>query len=316
VSEKEQKEILAILPKSIGGRLTVSSIIDGFKKNGFEVFILDELNSMDFDKSKDYTYLLGYDFSPVKFKIENNLKIKTICYFSDVIQKKTSGEGFDKYYNNLFDPDITVFYLDRALSKKEGWNYLSHFVNCDIYKNYFEPTSDIGFMGRLDTDLRLKTYLELNKNCPELKFKWYAIKRHYEDAVSRCKDDLEREIIENTYSGFIDNEIDMARAINKVKIIYNINAQGVSSLNYRTFQAMACQRLLISDEREELDIFDNILPTYKDIDDLIYKIKYYLEDEEEYKYITKKSRNFIKQNHDSVLCTKKMIDVIENKILV
>ena len=31
------KKILAIMPISIGGRLTTSSIIDGFRENGFEI---------------------------------------------------------------------------------------------------------------------------------------------------------------------------------------------------------------------------------------------------------------------------------------
>ena len=37
------KNILAILPHSIGGRLTTSSIIDGFKLNGFNIDVYDEL---------------------------------------------------------------------------------------------------------------------------------------------------------------------------------------------------------------------------------------------------------------------------------
>ena len=32
-------KILAILPASIGGRLTMQSIFDGFKLNGFDVFV-------------------------------------------------------------------------------------------------------------------------------------------------------------------------------------------------------------------------------------------------------------------------------------
>ena len=60
-------------------------------------------------------------------------------------------------------------------------------------------------MGRFDTDIRLFTWLELNKRLKGLKFKWYAIKRHFEDAIKRCRTSEERKIIENTYSGFIDN---------------------------------------------------------------------------------------------------------------
>ena len=58
--------------------------------------------------------------------------------------------------------------------------------------------------------------------------------------------------------------------------VYNINAQGISSLNYRTIQVLACERLLISDERKELDLFENIIPTYLNIEDLAQKIKHYI----------------------------------------
>ena len=58
--------ILGILPHSIGGRLTISSIFDGFVQNGHEVEIFDELKQNDFlqfiDK-KIYDYIVGYDFS-------------------------------------------------------------------------------------------------------------------------------------------------------------------------------------------------------------------------------------------------------------
>ena len=243
-------KILAILPISIGGRLTTSSIIDGFKQNNYNVDIIDELKNYSF-KNKKYKYIVGYGFSPIVFKIENNLSIPTIAYFSDIIQSSAAGIGYDKFQNELKKIDNHIFYWDRELSKKEGWNYLAHFVNCEIYRPFKEPTADVIFMGRFDTDLRLNTFLELNKRLPEVKFKWYAIKKHFENALSRCNSSEDKNILTNSYSGFIDNEEDMANAINDSKIVYNINAQGISSLNYRTFQTMACERLLISDKIDQ-----------------------------------------------------------------
>ena len=57
-----------------------------------------------------------------------------------------------------------------------------------------------------------------------------------------------------------------------------MNSQGISSLNYRTFQAVACKKLLISDYREELALFEGNMPFYEDFSDLIFKIESYLED--------------------------------------
>ncbi len=305
------KKILGIMPHSIGGRLTTSSILDGFSLNGYEVIIFDELKDDDFSKylNVDYDYIVGYDFSPIKLKIDFGLKTPCIAYFSDVIQQKTSGVGYLEYQKYLKNPDIFVFYWDRALAKKEGYFYQPHFVNTSIYKNYLKPSVDVLFMGRLDTDLRLNMYLELNKLLPDLKFRYCGIKRHFEDAFLRCNEE-DKKILENTYFGFIDNEKDMAKIINEAKIVYNINAQGVSSLNYRTIQVLACERLLISDDREELDLFGGLIPTYSNIQDLVQKIRYYLQNEQEYKNITKKSREIIELNHDSFKCVKDMLNKI------
>ena len=63
-------KILAIMPISIGGRLTTSSFIDGFVQNGFEVIVYDELKNDKFLDylSDDFEYIIGYDFSPIKLK--------------------------------------------------------------------------------------------------------------------------------------------------------------------------------------------------------------------------------------------------------
>lgn len=303
------KKILGILPKSIGGRLTISSILDGFRQNSFEVLLFDELSPVVLKTFENINYIVGYDFSPMKFKVENNLNIKTIAYFSDEINSKTAGEGYLEFQKYIKHPDIFVFYWDRVLAQKENLRYLPHFVNTRIYKNFGKPSYDVLFMGRLDTDLRLKTFVELNKALPQLTFGWHAIEKHYLDALSRL-DDEDKKIIIKTYKGFIDNEEDMARAINNYKIVYNINSQGISSLNYRSIQTIACQRLLISDEREELDLFDNIIPTYKTFDELVSKIDFYIKNEDEYEKITKKSREIAKANHNSFKCVKKILEIV------
>ena len=83
----KNKKILAILPISIGGRLTTSSIIDGFRQNDCEVKVFDEL----FDKNLNdylndsYDFITGYDFSGLKIKIDNNLPWRSLNYFSDDI---------------------------------------------------------------------------------------------------------------------------------------------------------------------------------------------------------------------------------------
>ncbi len=307
------KKILAIMPKSIGGRLTTESLIAGFIDNGFEVSIFDELKDKKLPRN-DFSYIVGYDFSPIKIKYDSNLKIPCIAYFSDVIESKASGvlEDWGKYYKYLKNDDNFVFYWDRVLAQNDGWFYMPHFVNLSVYRDFLTPEFDVLFPGRLDSNLRLETYLNLNKLLPHVTFRFCAIEKHYLDALSRCKSELDRKIIKKTYLGFIDNEKDMAKMINKTKIVYNINSQGVSSLNYRSIQTLACKRLLISDNRAELDLFQGIIPIWDNINDLAKKIQYYLKNSVEYEKITKKAFRIIKSNHDCRICVSKMLNLIEN----
>ena len=309
------KRILAILPVSIGGRLTTSSIIDGFRQNGCEVVVFDEL----FDKNLkellkgEYDFIAGYDFSGLKIKVDNNLQIPSINYFSDDIRSRTSGDEWEKYLPYLEEEDNYTFYWDKVLTEYENFkniHYLPHFVNFEIYKDLgIEPEFDLMFAGRLDTDYRLSFFEELVTKLPHLNVAWFAIDRHYKDAKKRA---VYPEIIDLCYRGFIDNEPDMAKAINNSKIVFNMNSQGISSLNYRTFQTAACKRLMISDFREELALFDGEMPFYEDFSDLIFKIESYLDDSEAYSKIVEKCYRIAKQSHNSKDCVRYILKTVSS----
>ncbi len=299
---KHTKNLLAILPVSIGGRLTTSSLISGFVQNDCNVTVYDELfdNNLSEVLNKNYDYIAGYDFSGLKIKIDNGLTMPSINYFSDDIRSTTSGKEWAKYLPFLNDEDNYTFYWDKQLTDCENFkniHYLPHFVNFDIYKDMgTEPEFDIMFAGRLDTDYRLSFFEELVMKLPSLKVAWYAIDRHYKDARNRAQ---YPEILDLCYMGFIDNELDMAKAINNTKIAFNMHSQGLSSLNYRTFQTAACKRLMISDYRDELSLFEGYMPYYEDMTDLIFKIENYLEDKDAYNMITEKCYQIAYQGHNS-----------------
>ncbi len=292
-------KILGILPESIGGRLTTSSILDGFTMLGHSVTIFDELKD-SYQLSNDYDLIVGYDFSALKIKKDNNLTMKSVNYFSDEIRNRTSGPYWQELLSELDKDDNYTFYWDRELIKQEKFKnifYLPHFVNTNIYKNLgLKADCDVMFAGRLDTDYRLNMIVDLVESL-DVRFRWYAIERHYKDALSRVKN---KETIEKIYSGFIDNEKDMAMAINKSKIVINMNSQGVSSLNYRTMQTIACGKLLISDNRDELDLFDNKIPVYENGDELKNKIMYYLENSDEYNKITQYCQDVCIKKYNSI----------------
>lgn len=303
-------KILGILPISIGGRLTTSSILDGFRQLGHTVVVYDELKD-NYSLENNYDLIVGYDFSPVKLKRDNNLSMKCVAYFSDEIRNRTSGPHWKELLEDLERDDVYTFYWDRELVKQENFKnlfYLPHFVNTEIYKNKDIPIeSDVMFAGRLDTDYRLNMIVDLVENLG-VSFKWYAIERHYQDALKRVKN---KQTIEKIYSGFIDNEQDMAKAINKTKIVINMNSQGVSSLNYRTMQTLACKRLLISDERKELDLFDNKIPIYKNSEDLKEKILFYLHNEQEYSRVTEYCEKICREKYSSRQGVKYILDKIK-----
>jgi len=308
----KSKKILAILPVSIGGRLTTSSVIDGFRQNDCEVVVHDELfdNNLQELIKEDYDYIAGYDFSGLKIKVDNKLKYPSLNYFSDDIRSRTSGAEWEKYLPYLEDSDNYTFYWDKVLTGYENFrniHYLPHFVNFEVYKDLgIKPEFDLMFAGRLDTDFRLSFFEELITKLPHLKVAWYAIEKHFEDAQKRSR---YPELISLCYQGFIDNEKDMAHAINNAKIVFNMNSQGISSLNYRTFQTVACKRLMLSDYREELALFEGEMPFYEDFSDFIFKIESYLEDEEAYNTVVENCYRIAKQSHNSKDCTRYMLKV-------
>lgn len=309
-----KREILAILPESIGGRLTTASMIDGFRQNDCEVTVFDELfdNNLQEILQNSYNIIAGYDYSGLKIKVDNNLTIPSINYFSDDLRSKTSGPQWEKYLQYLENNDNYTFYWDKVLTDYETFpniNYLPHFVNFDVYKDLGKkPEYDVMFAGRLDTDYRLSFFEELITKLPTLKIAWYAIDRHHKDARSRSK---YPELIDLCYRGFIDNEQDMANAINKTKIVFNMNSQGISSLNYRTFQTVACKKLLISDYRDELALFDGHMPFYEDFSDLIFKIESYLEDDYAYNKVVEECYKIALQSHNSKDSTRYILKVLD-----
>ena len=315
--ENKKLNVLGILPVSIGGRLTTSSILDGFRLFGHNVSVFDELSGESF--AGFYTHLeekqdliVGYDFSPIEIKHDYDLSMKCVSYFSDEIRSRASGPNWEDDLKYLNQEDVYIFYWDRELVKQENFKnifYLPHFVNTEIYKNLnLEPEIDVMFAGRLDSGYRLDTFVNLVESLPDVKFGWYAIEKHYNDALSRVSNE---DTIKKVYRGFIDNEEDMAREINKSKIVINMNSQGISSLNYRTMQTVACGKLLISDDRAELDLFNNKIPIYKDIKELKNSIKYYLENEQEYLDVTSYCLKISNENNTSFSGVKYILSKLE-----
>ena len=310
-------KVLVIIPVSIAGRLIVSTIIDGLMQNSLfsvDVVKYDELYDTNIKQvvaDSDYDLIIGYDFSPLKIKIDYSLCSKCASYFADNINSLTSGPEWEKYYQYLYRDDVFTFFWDREMMSQYDFKnlyYQPQFTNFDVYCDMgLEKEFDVMFAGRLDTDLRLNLFVNLMLKLPELNFAWYAIDRHYKDALKRTP---HKGLIEKAYKGFIDNEKDMSVATNKSKVVVTMNSQGISSLNYRTVQTVACNTLVVSDKRAELDLYDGVLPFYENEDDLVNKIRYYLSHPVEYSHVTQKCWEIGRKNHHS----KENVEFILNKV--
>lgn len=105
---------------------------------------------------------------------------------------------------------------------------------------------------------------------------------------------------------------DMVKAINSYKIHFNRNIS--DDINYRTFETLGCKTLLVTNHTPGLEkLFDigNNIVVYDNEDDLINKIKYYLENDEERKEMAQKGYEHVKNNHTFLNRAKQLIKIIE-----
>lgn len=318
-----KRKILAILPESIGGRLTTTSLIKGFEKCGFEVFIVDKLDKKAKEivvslKMEEFDFALSYDFVAIEFKTDLKLKIKTVNYFSDVIESDCSGIYWKKYYEKLKDKDNYVFYWDKELTQDANQEianifYLPHAVDTDTYKNqHLDSEYDVMFAGRLTYGVRVQKFLELMNALPNIKFALYCIPKHLDMALENLSDE-DAQKLKKIYKGFINTEEKMCEAINKSKIVINYTSQGKSCLNYRTFQVLACEKLLLTDYRkeiEELFVPNEDIIYYKNDNELAEKINDYLKNPQKYTKIIKNGYKKILENHSSQKAASFILDKI------
>jgi len=104
---------------------------------------------------------------------------------------------------------------------------------------------------------------------------------------------------------------EMVKIYNSCKISININhEQSIMGVNMRTFEAPACGSFLLTDELSELGHFYKInknIVCYKDISDLRNKVKYYLENAQKRKEISKKGQEMVRKNHTYIHRMEKLI---------
>lgn len=104
---------------------------------------------------------------------------------------------------------------------------------------------------------------------------------------------------------------DMVNAINSYKIHFNRNM--ADDINSRTFETLGCKTFLLTNETENLSKLFKIgehLDTYTTKENLLDKIKYYLNNDDLRNKIAENGYNFAKQNHTYLNRADNIIKII------
>lgn len=284
------KKFLIISPRSIAGGLIMDGLSKGLELNGCRVMskIVDQLIADDINSFKP-DVILGYDYSFLMDEnctqvIKNSPCKNLMCYFADEPRGKFALGEKDYLYEELkkFNPKVFVWDKD-FLGDFENSYYLPLAVNPRKYISDFSDYKyTITFVGRPLTDIRQEILAALVKKFKN-KLTIFSYDKHFQKSVEEMKtkkllDEDDLEIYASCCKGFVEKEEDLAKIYNSSKININITLQGISSLNYRVYEVLAAGGFLITDEREDLKMFEisKHLETYKDIPDLMDKIDFYL----------------------------------------
>lgn len=174
--------------------------------------------------------------------------------------------AFRSEADHLFVGDKTTF--NRYFSKRPNAHYMPYAVNERIYRPLgVEPSFDVGFIG----------YVKLGERQRRIDL----LKRNF-----RC---LVR------HGLFME---DANAGMNACRIVFNTSDH--REINMRVFEALATGRLLVTDKVDYLDelfVDGEDLVTYSGEDDLMDKIRYYLEHEEERLRIAANGLAKVREHH-------------------
>lgn len=246
---------------------------------------------------------LGYD----NFNIPFN-KISEDC---DVIVL------LENYEVNNWIPDLST--INKL---KVFWSIDSHCIPQQHINTCNKHNIDIVLHAVYGHDklFKQKTYYFPNAYPSDLIYPINSIEKEYD--IGFCGNYVNRknlvDLIDQTYG--IKRDIfvigdDMVKAINSYKIHFNKNIG--DDINFRTFETLGCKTGLITNVTPGLDkLFDieNDLITYTNKNDLVDKIKYYLNNTSELKRIIENGFSNVSQNHTYNKRAEELVKIINENI--
>jgi len=157
-------------------------------------------------------------------------------------------------------------------------------INLDKYKTYFSGYKHtISFVGNPSVEGNLKVLCELIKVF-KTKINIFSTEKLFKKSIEIIKEKnfLNEEyliIYSNCYRDLVEKEEYLSNIYNSSKINLNIDLKGTSLKNLQLFEILASGGFLITNEKKDLaDFFkpSKHLETYKNTNDLIDKIDFYL----------------------------------------
>lgn len=284
-------KILIIIPECIVGSLIMEGLANGFESNKCRVLRkrIGELTLQVIEELKP-DIILGYNYSFLTNKTCTNIIKNSSCknlvfYFADNPQKNLTLSEKNYLFKELKSLKAKIFISDKDFKNdfKKGI-YLPLAVNPKKYiTNFSGYKYTISFVGSPLSNIRQSILCELIKTFKN-KLNIFSIEEDFLQSVKEIKeknllDDNDLVTYKNCWRGFVEKEKDLAEIYNSSKINLNITMQGKSSVNYHVYEVLASGGFLLTDERADLKKYFEIsknLETYKDTNDLIDKINFYL----------------------------------------
>lgn len=279
------KKVLVLLPKNASEKLIMDGFAHGFELNKCKILkkSAQELSKKDLQEFKP-DMIFGYDYS---FLIDKNCTEviseygckNLVFYFAD--EPKSDA----KLYKELKKLHSNIFIWDKEFVKEfKNGTYLPLGINPIKYITDFSGYKHtISFVGNPSSESCQKILCELVKVF-KTKLNIFSSEENFKKSLDIIKEKslLNEEELE-TYSKcrkeIVEDEKSLSEIFCSSKINLNIHSDGLTSMNYRTFEVLTSGGFLLSDDRRDLKENFKIskhLETFKNTEDLIDKINFYL----------------------------------------
>ncbi|MDQ0874557.1 spore maturation protein CgeB [Paenibacillus sp. V4I3] len=316
------KKVLYIHPNHEGTYKVISQgIIEGLRNLVREVYTAktdqDVVNLANQIKPDLLLVLLGDTFPIDQVNAIRTMGIKTAVWFTDDPYYTDVTTKIALYYQYIFTQELSCVSYYQLLGSPQV-HYLPLAVNTKYFyyqKEYNSTSIDVCFMGagwnnRITLFDQIASYLS-NKNTLIVGSRWDRM-RNYHLLSDKIR------------FGFLSPE-ESANLINQSKIVINnhrsyddstlfnrnSNKLPAVSINPRTFEISACCAFQLSDVRQELHRYYEVgkeIETYSSPTELIEKIDYYLNHEDERHEIARRGHSKTLINHTY---TKRLVTLLK-----